>query len=52
MKEKCENYKFFVVLGGIGTCHRYPPASDGLGSKKVDEQPMVKKENWCGEFKK
>ncbi len=52
MKEKCGNCRFFEPVKEVGECRRYPPNQDGKGSATVDEFPTVRKDLWCGEFKK
>jgi hypothetical protein len=32
-------------------CHRFPPVGDGKAAKSVDVQPIMRKDDWCGEYK-
>lgn len=36
----------------VGECRRFPPKPDGKGTHTVDEFPTVRKDYWCGEYKK
>lgn len=51
---KCKECSFFESVGdgSCGSCHRFPPNSDGNDTKTIDEFPFVRKESWCGEYKK
>lgn len=49
---ECEKCKFFKPVMSIGECRRFPPTSDGKGLHSVDNYPMVRKNYWCGEYKK
>lgn len=48
----CGKCKYFKTVDAIGECRRFPPNQDGEGSRTVDEFPIVKKDFWCGEYKK
>jgi chlorite dismutase len=57
MSESCENC-LFSTYSGIGylACRRYPPqpvtAKEYLPDRYIIVWPLVKREDWCGEFKK
>ena len=48
----CINCEYYQPLGNAGHCHRFPPNQDGKGTSTIDEFPMVKEDDWCGEHKK
>ena len=48
---ECEKCKYFQLVGDNGRCRRYPPSQDGNGVNTIDEFHMVKKIEWCGEYK-
>ena len=51
----CKNCRFFSDQYGTGGyCKRYPPTPVGLDEDNSVAycNPMVRNEDWCGEFKK
>ena len=49
---KCQDCKYYESQGNAGFCHKFPPENDGKGIATVDEFPVVKEADWCGEYKK
>lgn len=52
----CATCLYYVVESGDGLCKRYPPVvlayEDPLQIPKHSAFPVVKAEDWCGEWKK
>lgn len=49
--ERCETCRFGKQAGGFVSCRRFPPTSDGKGDMSVDRPPLLKRDDWCGEYK-
>ena len=52
MQPVCVKCKYFYPIGDVGQCRRFPPNQDGKGNSTIDEFSMVRKNYWCGEYKK
>ena len=49
---ECGKCMFFKPVMSIGECRRFPPKPDEKGEHSVDDFPIVRKDSWCGEYKK
>ncbi len=49
MERRCDRCEWWIKLDHMGFCHRYPPQV--LPNYERDLFPLVKKDDWCGEFK-
>lgn len=48
-KKTCGNCGFGEPVGDRIKCRRFPPTCDGKGSSSSDTQPIMHKDDWCGE---
>jgi len=49
--KKCKTCRVYEPFedSNSGKCRRFPPVPDNKGDATVDEFPVVKEDDWCGE---
>lgn len=53
MTERCLECKFFAQIGPeVGNCRRYPPRPWPHGDKVSALWPVVRCDQWCGEWRR
>lgn len=50
-EKRCGNCWFGETVSERIKCRRFPPTCDGNGQKSSDTQPIMHKDDWCGEHK-